>query len=177
MDIRGIFKKKRWSPWLMGALLGFVASACIVLVQDNLGAAGGFERIGSILVSWLGLGWADSFYFRMVKPPQVSFQMLQYIGMILGAFTASYFSRDFKIRMLPDREWTQRFGSSKAKRWALMFLGGILIEFGAGVAGGCTSGLGVSGTMQLSPAGLIFIAGVFISGIVTTKIIYGRNYR
>jgi hypothetical protein len=85
-------------------------------------------------------------------------------------------SKDFKFRMMPDQQWTKVFGPSKLKRWTLIFIGGIIIEYSAGIAGGCTSGLAISGTMQLSPAGLIFIVGLFVSGIIMTKILYGREY-
>ncbi|MCM1565659.1 MAG: YeeE/YedE family protein [Dehalobacter sp.] len=170
-------KKKRWSPWIAGGLLGVTAVACYAIAEKTLGASGGFESMASILGSSFHLSWANSIYFRLVKPPEVSFQMVQFIGMFFGALIASFYSRDLKIRMIPDQEWVQRFGPSKVKRWILIFLGGVIIEFAAGIAGGCTSGLGISGTIQLSPAGLIFIVGVFTSGILMTKILYGRNYR
>jgi uncharacterized membrane protein YedE/YeeE len=78
--------------------------------------------------------------------------------------------------MLPDREWVEQYGSSRITRWIVLFIGCMLLEIGAGMAGGCTSGLGISGTMLLSPAGLLFIVGVFASGIIVTKLIYGGRY-
>jgi uncharacterized membrane protein YedE/YeeE len=43
--------------------------------------------------------------------------------------------------------------------------------FGARLAGGCTSGHIISGITQLSLSGMLFGAGVFMSGILTAKMI------
>ena len=53
------------------------------------------------------------------------------------------------------------------KRWGLAFIGAIILEYAAGIAGGCTSGLAISGGMLLAPAAFLFIAGMFASGIIT----------
>lgn len=169
-------KEKIWSPWAAGVLLGLTATASYVLVDKTIGSSGGLESIDSILLKLFHSSLADSMYFKFQMPPVVSFQILLFAGMILGAFTSSIWSKDFKFRMMPDQLWTQTFGPSRLKRWSLIFIGGMIIEYASGIAGGCTSGLAISGTMQLSPAGLIFIAGLFVSGIITTKLLYGRDY-
>lgn len=174
--LNDLLKKKLWSPWASGALLGLTCIASYVLADKTIGSSGGLESIDSILGKNLHLSWANSMYFRFQMPPVVSFQIWLFVGMVIGAFVASKLSRDFKFRVMPDRLWTETFGPSKLKRWVMIFIGGILIEYAAGIAGGCTSGLAISGSMQLSPAGFIFIIGLFISGIITTKILYGRNY-
>jgi uncharacterized membrane protein YedE/YeeE len=149
----------------------------MALAGRRLSASGGYESIVSILSDKFGWPWADSLYFTTVKPPVLDFQILEYIGIILGAFIASQCSGEFRWRWLPEREWVDRFGNSRLKRWLTMFIGAVIIEFGAGIAGGCTSGLGISGMMLLSPAAIMFIVGVFTAGIIMTKILYGRNYR
>ena len=169
-------KIKIWSPWSAGVLLGLTAIASYVLVDKTVGSSGGIESIDSILLKLFHSSLADSMYFKFQMPPVMSFQILLFAGMLLGAFTSSMWSKDFKFRMMPDQQWTQIFGPSKLKRWSLIFIGGIIIEYAAGIAGGCTSGLAISGTMQLSPAGLIFFVGLFVSGIITTKLLYGREY-
>lgn len=52
------------------------------------------------------------------------------------------------------------------------FIGGFLLIFGARMAGGCTSGLILSGGMQLAKSGLIFEAFVFVAFILTGKLFY-----
>jgi uncharacterized protein len=176
MSFNEKMKEKVWSPWAAGVLLGLTAVASYVLVDKTIGSSGGIESIDSILLKIFHSNLANSMYFKFQMPPVLSFQIILFIGMLIGAFVSSKWSKDFKLRLMPDQQWTQNFGPSKLKRWILIFIGGILIEYSAGIAGGCTSGLAISGTMQLSPAGLIFIVGLFISGIITTKLLYGRDY-
>lgn len=172
-----LLKEKTWSPWVAGTILGITATVSYLIADKTIGSSGGIESIDSILANVLNLSWADSMYFKYLMPPTISFQVVLFIGMLLGAFVSSKLSKDFKIRVMPeDQQWVQNFGPSKVKRWVMIFIGGIILEFAAGIAGGCTSGLAISGTMQLSPAGLIFIAGLMVTGVITTKLLYGRNY-
>ncbi len=52
------------------------------------------------------------------------------------------------------------------------FIGGILMAFGARLAGGCTSGHGISGTLQLSLASWVSLLCFFIGGIIAIQFIY-----
>jgi uncharacterized membrane protein YedE/YeeE len=52
-----------------------------------------------------------------------------------------------------------------------LVIGGMLIVFGARLAGGCTSGHIIFGITQLSVSGFIFAAGVFATGIGTAKLL------
>ena len=54
-------------------------------------------------------------------------------------------------------------------------MGAIILEYAAGIAGGCTSGLAISGGMLLAPAAFLFIAGMFASGILTALIVYRQE--
>ena len=44
--------------------------------------------------------------------------------------------------------------------------------FGARWAGGCTSGHGISGTLQLAVSGWIAVVGFFVGGIASAMLIY-----
>lgn len=171
MKLRDRLRAKRWSPWVCGSVLGVISVAYLVLMGRTLGTSGGFETMDSILVAVLGIPQAASLYFSFVKPPEVTPQMIQYLGMIAGAFLAAWLSEDFRVRTMPDDLWEDRFGPSRAKRWLLMFAGCALLAIGAGIAGGCTSSMGVSGMMQLAPAGLAFIVGCFATGILVTVLL------
>ena len=52
------------------------------------------------------------------------------------------------------------------------FTGGLLLLFGARLAGGCTSGHVISGISQLTVGSFIFGIAIFASGIVTAKMLY-----
>jgi len=61
-------------------------------------------------------------------------------------------------------------------RLLVAFFGAMLVQLGAGIAGGCTSGLAISGGALLSPAAFVFMGGMFASGIPTAWL-WGRLRR
>ena len=70
--------------------------------------------------------------------------------------------------------WKQKFGGSAAKRYAAAFSGGVMLLFGARLAGGCTSGHMISGISQLALSSFLFGVVTFIAAILTAKFLY-RN--
>ena len=58
-------------------------------------------------------------------------------------------------------------GGSKRPWTALC--GGVLAGFGARIAAGCTSGLGLSGAAVLSLAGFTFLGTFFAVGLLTSR--------
>jgi uncharacterized membrane protein YedE/YeeE len=68
--------------------------------------------------------------------------------------------------------WEARFGDSVAARVAVALAGGALMAFGARLAGGCTSGHGISGALQLSVGSWIALIGFFAGGIATAMLMY-----
>jgi hypothetical protein len=99
-----------------------------------------------------------------------------FFGGMLGAATSGTLLWGKKGSANPDPQWKRIFGPQVWKRWVLAFVGAIILEYAAGIAGGCTSGLAISGGMLLAPAAFLFIMGMFASGIVTALIIYRKNY-
>lgn len=95
-------------------------------------------------------------------------------GMFLGAVVSSTVTKRFRNRenaSLPTM-WQSNFGSSVKKRWLHAFTGGVLLLFGARLAGGCTSGHMMSGISQLTIGSFVFGIAIFISGIITAKFLY-----
>ena len=56
-----------------------------------------------------------------------------------------------------------------SKRPITALCGGILAGFGARVAAGCTSGLGLSGAAVLSLAGFTFLSTFFAVGLLVSR--------
>lgn len=96
------------------------------------------------------------------------FSML--LGGAIGAFTQA------KTQVSSSGEvpafHLRRFGTSRGARYILAFSGGLIVLWGARLAGGCTSGHMMSGMMQTSVSGYIFAAAAFLAAIPTAKIIY-----
>ncbi|MBL6691497.1 MAG: YeeE/YedE family protein [Pseudomonadales bacterium] len=68
--------------------------------------------------------------------------------------------------------WVENFGASRMKRFSAAFLGGVLLLFGARLAGGCTSGHMISGISQLAVGSFVFGVVTFAVAILTAKLLY-----
>jgi uncharacterized membrane protein YedE/YeeE len=71
--------------------------------------------------------------------------------------------------------WKQNFGASIAKRYLAAFFGGVLLLFGARLAGGCTSGHMISGISQLALSSFIFGIATFGAAILMAKFLYRKR--
>jgi uncharacterized protein len=93
-------------------------------------------------------------------------------GVVLGAFVASVMLGGFSFEWVPTL-FGDTFGYDTGLRLAVALVGGILMGLGSRWAGGCTSGHGISGTLQLAISGWIAVVVFFVSGIVTAFLLYG----
>jgi hypothetical protein len=169
-------RKDLWSPYAAGALLGVVGILTVVFSHKLLGASGGFENLAGAIGKVVAPAAFSNTYFSFVMPAGITYSVVLLIGILFGGTLGSLSSGTFKFRTMDDQQWNKIFGPQLWKRWTLLFVGGIVVEYAAGIAGGCTSGLAISGGMLLAPAAFLFIAGMFASGIVTAKIVYGKRY-
>ena len=175
--VRSYFRSPA-SPYVAGAIFGLLTALSGVLAKQMLGASASFVSAAGLILQSVAPALVDNMYFKFVMPPSVSWQMVLMVGTVLGAFVAALLMGDFKFRWLPgpDPQWKAVFGPSRIKRALIVFVSGVIIEFGARLAGGCTSGLAVSGAIQLSPAAFIFMGALFASGIPTALLLYRRKY-
>lgn len=98
-------------------------------------------------------------------------------GMFIGSGISALATHRFRRRKNPaiPSMWMEQFGDNKAKRLRQAFLGGLLLLFGARLAGGCTSGHMISGISQLTVGSFVFGAAIFASGIVTARTLYKKK--
>ncbi len=171
-----LLKQKEWSPYLAGALLSLIYIIGIAVLGVIPGASGAFENVGGLIAKYLAPDLANNTYFKFVMPPGISWEVILVAGVFVGSFVSAKLSGDFKIAAVPDAQWRKMFGPQVWKRWLVAFLGGIILEYGAGIAGGCTSGLAIAGGALLVPAAFLFIGGMFASGIVVALIVYRNRY-
>jgi uncharacterized protein len=174
------FSKELWSPYVAGVLLGIVGILAVLLSNTLLGASGAFENLAGIFGKAVAPAAFNNTYFNYVMPPAITWGVILMVGIFFGGMLGAATSRTLKWGKKdapnPDKQWKRIFGPQTWKRWMLGFFGAILLEYAAGIAGGCTSGLAISGGMLLVPAAFLFIAGMFASGIVTALIIYRKRW-
>jgi uncharacterized protein len=178
--ILNYLRKELWSPYVAGILLGVVAVLAVWLSHSLLGASGAFENLAGLIGKAVFPKAFDSMYFNFIMPAGISTGVVLGIGIffggMLGAATSGSLKWGKKGAANSNRQWIRVFGPAVWKRWVLAFVGAIILEYGAGIAGGCTSGLAISGGMLLAPSAFLFIAAMFASGIITSLLVYRRSY-
>ncbi len=170
-------REARWAPYFAGVLLGIACILCVWLSkgQKAVGISGGVSNATSLAVNAVA-GDRSPDYFKFITYPNSPWMMVLLVGVFLGGLLAALTSKSFKIRWSEDQTWTKVFGKSRWLRFLLGFLGAAIGMYGANLAGGCTSGLAISGGMVLAPAAFIFIGAMFISGIATALLVYRKRY-
>lgn len=160
-----------WSPYLVGALIGVLSMLTFYFSNKPLGASTAYARIAGMLGMLVAPQHTRELKFFKDKKPTVDWEVMLVVGAILGAFLAAWHGNELTLRWLPPM-WEARFGESIGLRIGVAFLGGVLMAFGARLAGGCTSGHGISGTMQLSVGSWIAVICFFAGGIATALLMF-----
>ncbi|MGH2623700.1 MAG: YeeE/YedE family protein [Sphingobacterium sp.] len=176
------------SPWPWYVSGPLIAITMFVLLY--LGKYFGMSSNLRTLCTLCGAGKTSSFFkfdWRTQK-----WNLLLMVGAIIGGFIASnYLGADQSPDLNPntvsklvgigihsagkDYVPTELFGPEalqEPKVIGLLFVGGLLVGFGARYAGGCTSGHSISGISNLQVPSMIATAGFFIGGIIMIHFIF-----
>ena len=161
----------QWSPYVVGIGIGLLSCVAFVLSDKPIGCSTAFSRTSGMIEKLLrGKGIAQKVYYKKITPA-IDWEWMLVIGILIGAFISSKLSGEFRTVWVPEK-WRSAFGSSPGLRWIAAFLGGSILGFGVRWAGGCTSGHGISGTLQLALSSWLAVLGFFVGGIITAMILF-----
>ncbi|QDT02025.1 putative inner membrane protein [Rubripirellula lacrimiformis] len=161
-----------WSPYVVGALIGVLSMFTFYFSNKPLGASTAYARIAGMLGDVVAPRHTRSLKYFKDNPPKIGWELMLVCGVVLGAFAAAWTGGEWTGQLLPAM-WQDRFGpDSGLLRVIVAFAGGCLMAFGARMAGGCTSGHGISGTLQLAVGSWVSAICFFIGGIVVAMLMY-----
>ncbi len=156
-----------WSPYLVGALIGVLSMATFYFSNKPLGASTAYARLAGMVGKLFARRHTESLKYYQDFKPRVDWEVMLLVGVVGGAFLAAWRGGELTGEWLPAM-WAARFGTdSLGLRLAAAFAGGGLMAFGARMAGGCTSGHGISGALQLSVGSWVAVVCFFAGGIAT----------
>jgi uncharacterized protein len=141
--------------YVAGPVLGLCVVACRLLFNGRLGVTGGYsEIIGRLRAGQLTFDWRGWFA----------------LGIVVGGGLFALVSGG------PDFHgygWltANLHGSAQIVIGPILVAAGLLIGFGAKLAGGCTSGNGLSGSAMFSPSALAATATFFATAIAVSFLI------
>lgn len=163
---------ERWSPYLVGLLIGLLNLGSLLLSKKPLGASTSFMKLGGIIYKSFNREKIEKNEYYQKNNLELDWGIMLVIGIVIGAFASAMLSGDFQIKMLPDM-WSREISGNGFLRFVSAVVGGIFLGVGARWAGGCTSGHGISGTSMLSIISWVAAVAFFVGGILVAFFIYG----
>ncbi len=164
-----------WNPYVVGAGLGVLSWIVFAVVNHPLGVSTALSTAaGEAAKPILGAQTVSHNAYWSKTPFAWDYGMLFLVGLMLGSAISVLLSRTFRVETVPSL-WRERFGGSVWKRMAAAFLGGVLLMYGARMAGGCTSGHGISGALQLAVSSWVFLLVIFAAGMGTAWLLFHKR--
>lgn len=166
------FTDVSWSPYAVGIGIGVLSWLSFLISGKPIATSTTFARAGGMIEEIItGDKPSKRSYYQKIKL-KIDWQWMLVIGIVIGSFLSAIISGDFKVGVWVPSLWASAFGDSALLRVLVAIAGGIILGFGARFAGGCTSGHGISGTLQLAVSSWISAICFFIGGIITAHIIF-----
>ena len=161
-----------WSPYAVGIGIGILSWLSFLISGKPIATSTTFARTGGMIEKMI-IGEKAPLrpYYQKIKL-RINWQWMLVLGVIIGSFISAIISGDFQLGVWVPSLWASAFGDSAMLRVIFAVLGGIILGFGARFAGGCTSGHGISGTLQLAVSSWVSAIFFFVGGIITAHIIY-----
>ncbi|XP_022331473.2 uncharacterized protein LOC111129400 [Crassostrea virginica] len=150
-----------WPPFLSGFVVGSLQVPVVLFIGDTLGASSSFCTITSQVFLHKSTKRLSPYLLKYQSGFQNWWQVVFVLSSVFGAFMSSIFSGTY--------------GSVPGVSITQSFVGGALIIFGARLAGGCTSGHGLSGMGLLNLLSITTISAMFLGGVTTAKILQWLN--
>lgn len=161
----------RWSPYAAGIGIGVLSWLTFLISRKPIGCSTAFARTSGMIEKLFRGDKVDMKPYYQEFRPVVDWEWMLVLGIVIGALISSLVSGDFSWQWVPSR-WAAAFGPGAFVRFVVALVGGIFLGFGSRWAGGCTSGHGISGTLQLTLSSWVTAIFLFIGGVIAAKILY-----
>ena len=162
---------ERWSPYIAGIGIGLLSWAAFLFSDKPLGCSTAYSRTSGMIERLFRGARVEAKPYYKKFAPSVDWEWMLVVGVFVGAFLSAKLSGQFQGQWVPTK-WAATFGNTPFTRWIVALVGGTIMGIGARWAGGCTSGHGISGTLQLAVSSWLAVICFFIGGIATAMLIY-----
>jgi uncharacterized protein len=172
-----LLARPSWSPYAVGAGIGALNCLAMLTAKKTIGVTTSFESTAAGLGQKLAprLSGANAYVAKKDEVPRLDWEWMLTAGVMLGSLLGARASGVKPGPRVPDL-WRRRFGPSRRRRDAGAFLGGALMMFGARMAQGCTSGHGISGTMQLAGSSWLFSPVMAATAALVARALFGKGH-
>eukprot|EP00727_Mastigamoeba_balamuthi_P008858 m51a1_g4595 hypothetical protein (387) ;mRNA; f:206165-207612 len=147
-----------WPPMLSGLVIGSLQLPGLLFVKDTIGSSRAYVTAVVQVGNRLFPSLFKNAYFCGCACGVGNYQQLAWlVSSVVGAFLAAAMSNDL--------------GTSEGFGALVSFVGGFLTVFGGRLAGGCTSGQGISGNAVLGVISPIATASMFVGGMAAKAVL------
>lgn len=153
-----------WSPYTAGAAIGVLSWIAFLTAGRPLGVSTAFVRLVAWIEGILAPAHVEATPYLAKWKPVLDWEFFLVVGIALGAWAAS------RAGAVPSQE------RPSVARIVEALIGGFFLMIGARLANGCTSGNGISGSLQLALSGWVFFVTIFASG-VAAALLFRREVR
>ena len=161
----------RWSPYIVGIAIGVLSWLSFLILKTPLSCSTSFAKTSGMLERLLrGKKVELKPYYQKIKL-SIDWQWMFVLGIVFGALISALLSGDFGLEWVPPL-WETTFGNTPVLRIIAAVVGGIFLGFGARWADGCTSGHGISGTLQLAVSSWVSAIFFFVGGILAAHLLF-----
>jgi hypothetical protein len=126
---------KGWNPYLAGTLSGLLLVLSVWATGKYFNVTNAIVRTAGIMEKLVGPERTAKMDYFIKYVPKIDWEWMFVVGIVIGSFVSAIISGSFQLKAVPDM-WARRFGPSRAKRDLVAFFGGMLVMFGARLAGG-----------------------------------------
>jgi uncharacterized protein len=153
------------NPYLAGVGIGVVLLLAFVTMGRGLGASGAFSSVVASGIRATAPSQAQPLLAEYATPPWRDWLVLEIVGVIAGGIVSAMSARRLA--------WRSERGEhvSNRSRLVLAFTGGVTMGFGAKLARGCTSGLGLTGGALLSVGSWVFVLAAFAAAYAAAPLL------
>ena len=151
--------------------MGLVLLLTFVISGHGLGASGTFSHVvaAAALMVAPQVAQTHSYLGPIVAEgnPMSTWLDWEVLGVFPGGGGVAFMAGRFRVQIDGARSQGKSLQLGKAR------IGGALAGYGARLAGGCTSGLGLSGAAVLSISAFVFLGVFFASGLLVSRLVRG----
>lgn len=162
-----------WNPLPAGLALGALLLLAFLLTGHGINVTSVVAHLGAWAAGTVApeaAQWNAYLGPLLAQPiPLAYWPAWEVAGLALGGWVSSLSANRFRARVdgVAGAPADSQFGARLV--WA--FAGGVLAGFGARIARGCTSSIGLSGSATLAVAGFVFLAGFFAAGLAASRLL------
>lgn len=106
------------------------------------------------------------------RPAPLVTQAALLLSILLGGWVAAVTAGRFELRFDMGNGYRQLVTDNPTTMIAVLFIGGVLVGFGTRLAGGCSSGHGLSGCGRLRPVSILATAVFFGTAVVVSFLLW-----